>query len=123
MNTKKEWKIIQIVPAQSGWKAVHCAESEKSQIVTFNRAIICWALVEDLGTNGPARTQVRGMEQRAEDLIIVDDLIEAETISADSMDHNQYFLGYDDPEAHRESEYWIGEARRRLKKEREHRAI
>jgi hypothetical protein len=123
MNSKREWKISQIIPAQPGWKAVHCADSEESQIVMFNRVIICWALVEDLGSNGGGRTQVRGMEQRLDDLIVVDDLIANEKASADDINGNQYFLGYDDPEGHRESEYWIGQAKRRLAREREQRAI
>ena len=121
MNTK-EWKIKQIIPAQPGWKAVHCGESEDGQLVVFNRAIICWALVEELGVNDQGQTQVRGMEQRADELILVDNAIKAERIPADGVDANQYFLGYDDPEGHRESEYWIGEAKRRLKREKEQRA-
>jgi hypothetical protein len=117
----REWKIKQIIPAQPGWKAVHCGESENGQVAMFNRAIICWALVEELGVSDAGRTQVRGMEQRFDDLIVVDDVLKAETIPADGVDCNQYFLGYDDPDAHRESQYWIGEANRRLQKEREHR--
>jgi hypothetical protein len=120
MNNR-EWKIKQIIPAQPGWKAVHCAESELGQVVMFNRAIICWALVEELGVNDGGRTQVRGMEQRFDDLIVVDDVLKPEAIPAEGVDCNQYFLGYDDPDAHRESQYWIGEAKRRLKTEREHR--
>jgi hypothetical protein len=37
------------------------------------------------------------------------------------MASNQYFLGYDDPDSHRESAYWIGQANRRLKSEKEQR--
>jgi hypothetical protein len=118
MNTR-EWMIKQIIPAQPGWKAVHCGESENGQIVIFNRAIICWALVEELGVSEAGQTQVRGMEQRSDELIVIDDAIKAET---DGGDSNQYFLGYDDPDSHRESEYWIGEAKRRLKREKEQRA-
>jgi hypothetical protein len=120
MNTR-EWKIKQIIPAQPGWKAVHCGESENGQVGMFNRAIICWALVEDLRVSG-GRTQVRGMEQRSDELTVVDDVIKAETIPTDSPDSNEYFLGYDDPDGHRESEYWIREAKRRLKTEKEQRA-
>lgn len=121
MNSK-EWKIKQIIPAQPGWKAVHCGESQDGQLVIFNRAVICWALVEELGVNEQGHTQVRGMEQRVDELILVDNAIKAERIPADGVDCNQYFLGYDDPEGHRESEYWMGEAKRRLKREKAERA-
>jgi hypothetical protein len=121
MNTR-EWKIKQIITAQPGWKAVHCGESENSQVVVFNRAIICWALVEELAVSEERQTQVRGMEQRVDELIVVDDAIKAERIPSDGVDCNEYFLGYDDPDGHRESEYWIGEAKRRLKREKEERA-
>jgi hypothetical protein len=117
MNAR-EWKIKQIIPAPPGWKAVHCGESENGQVVMFNRAIICWALVEELGLGSEGRSQVRGMEQRSDRLIVTDDVIE----TPDGVDCNQYFLGYDDPDGHRESEYWIGEAKRRLKREKEKRA-
>ena len=88
----------------------------------FNRAIVCWALVEQNESSEVGQTEVRGMEQRFDDLIVVGDIIRAETIRADDIDCNEYFLGYDDPDAHRESEYWIGEANRRLKREKEQRA-
>jgi hypothetical protein len=122
MNSKREWKIKQIISAQRGWKAVHCAQSENGQLVMFNRAIVCWALVEQNESSEVGQTEVRGMEQRFDDLIVVGDSIRAETIRADDIDCNEYFLGYDDPDAHRESEYWIGEANRRLKREKEQRA-
>jgi hypothetical protein len=122
MNSNREWKIKQIISAQRGWKAVHCAQSENGQLVMFNRAIVCWALVEQNDSSEVGQTEVRGMEQRFDDLIVVGDVIKAETIRADDIDCNEYFLGYDDPDAHRESEYWIGEANRRLKREKEQRA-
>jgi hypothetical protein len=121
MNTR-EWEIKQIIPAPPGWKAVHCGELENGQVVMFNRAIICWALVEELGVSQGGRSQVRGMEQRLDELIVIDDVINAETVASDGVDSNQYFLGYDDPDGHRESEYWIGEAKRRLKREKQQRA-
>jgi hypothetical protein len=61
------------------------------------------------------------MEQRSDELIVVDDLIKAETIPADGIDCNEYFVGYDDPDGHRESGYWIAEAKRRLQLEKEQR--
>jgi hypothetical protein len=120
--SSKQRKIKQIIPAQPGWKAVHCAESEDGQLVMFNRAIICWALVEELDVNDQGQTQVRGIEQRADELILVDNASEIEGNAVNGVDFNQYFLGYDDPAGHRESEYWIGEAKRRLQREKEKRA-
>ena len=105
MNEYKSWKILQIIPAQGGWKAVHCQELEDRQIEISNRPIICWALVEPLGETAGVRTQVRGIEQELNDLAVVEDLINAEDIRDDGTDRNQYFLGYDDPEAHKESDY------------------
>jgi hypothetical protein len=122
MNTNRRWKINQIIPAQTGWKAVHCAESASGEVTMFNRAIICWALVEEIGESDAGRTQVRGMEQNFDNLIVVDDIITAETLPPDSLNGNQYFIGYDDPDSHRESEYWIAEANRRLRNEREQRS-
>jgi hypothetical protein len=121
MNNNR-WKIKQIIPAAPGWKAIHCAASENGPAIIFNRAIICWALVEDSEVTGGGRTQVRGMEQRFDGLTVVDDLINAPTIAPDGVDRNEYFLAYDDPHGHRESSYWIGEAERRLSKEKEARA-
>jgi hypothetical protein len=114
MNTK-EWKIKQIVPAQPGWKAIHCGELNDGQLVIFNRAIICWALVEELGANDQCQTQVRGMEQRGDELVLVDSAIKPERLGAADVDAQRYFLGYDDPDGHRESDYWISEAKRRFK--------
>ena len=122
MNSNKELKIKQIISAQRGWKAVHCAQSDNGQLAMFERAIVCWALVEQHGGSEGGRTEVRGMEQRFDDLIVVGNVIKAETIGADEVDCNEYFLGYDDPDAHRESQFWIGEAYRRLSKEKEQRA-
>lgn len=122
MNSNKELKIKQIISAQRGWKAVHCSQSANGQLAMFERAIVCWALVEQHGGSDGGRTEVRGMEQRFGDLIVVGNVIKAETIGADEVDCNEYFLGYDDPDAHRESQYWIGEAYRRLSKEKEQRA-
>jgi len=118
MNLNKELKIKQIISAQRGWKAVHCSQSENGQLAMFERAIVCWALVEQHGGSDGGRTEVRGMEQRFDDLIVVGDVIKAKVLGADEVDCNEYFLGYDDPDAHRESQYWIGEAYRRLRQEK-----
>jgi len=121
MNEYKSWKILQIVPAQGGWKAVHCRESENKQIEISNRPIICWALVEPSGETAVGRTQVRGIEQQSDDLAVVEDLIDTEEVGKDGVNRNQYFLGYNDPEAHRESDYWIKQANDRLRSEKEKR--
>jgi hypothetical protein len=122
MNSTKEWKINQIISAQRGWKAVHCAQSKNGQLAMFERAIVCWALVEKQDASEAGKTEVRGMEQRFDDLVVVGDIIKVESFARDELDCNEYFLGYDDPDAHRESQYWIGEAYRRLSKEKEQRA-
>jgi hypothetical protein len=122
MSEHNGWKTLQIIPAQVGWKAVHCQESENRQIVIFNRAIVCWALAEGIGESNAMRRQVRGIEQEANQLVVVEDLITRERIGEDDIDRNQYFLGYDDPQAHKESDYWIKQATSRLKIEREERS-
>jgi hypothetical protein len=122
MKNSREWQIKQIIPAPPGWKAVHCRETENGEVVMYNRAIVCWALVEELGVSEGGRTQVRGMEQRFDDLIVVDDATTASAVAADGVDGSEYFLGYDDPDGHRESQFWLGQANRRLKREKEKRA-
>ena len=122
MNESKTWKILQIIAAQAGWKAVHCQELENRQLEIFNRAVICWALVEAAGESHAAQKQVRGVEQDSNNLVLVQDLINAEQIDNDGIDRNQYFLGYDDPDAHKESEYWIKQANHRLRTEKEKRS-
>jgi hypothetical protein len=117
MNDSSRWKILQIIPAQVGWKAVHCQQSEDKQVLIFNRPIICWALAQANRESDAVRTQVRGIEQESNHLVIVEDLINREEIGEDGIDWNQYLLGYDDPEAHKESDYWIKQAKSRLKVE------
>ena len=121
MKEHKSWKILQIIPAQGGWKAVHCQESEDKQLKISHRPIICWALVEPAGETAVVRTQVRGIEQESNDLAVVEDLMVTEDIRKDGPDRNEYFLGYDDPEAHKESDYWIKQANNRLRMEKEKR--
>jgi hypothetical protein len=119
MNESNNWKILQIIPAQAGWKAVHCRELQNKEIEILNRAIICWALVEFVGDSDIARTQVRGIEQESNDLGVVEDVIHTDKVSENGTDRNQYFLGYNDPDAHKESEYWIKQANDRLRSEKE----
>jgi hypothetical protein len=115
MNEQENWKILQIIPAQPGWKAVHCEESANGEMRITNRSIICWALVEPIDKSIVGGTEVRGVEQGAKDLAIVESLIKAQ----DSMNRNQYFLGYDDPAAHKESEYWVQLGNHRIRKEKQ----
>jgi hypothetical protein len=119
MNDSKSWKILQIIPAQDGWTAVHCQQSNNHETVqTYHRPIVCWALVEAVGETAAARTQVRGIEQRSKDLAVVEDLIHSEGVEGNGRERNEYFLGYNDPGAHKESEFWIKQANGRLRKER-----
>ncbi len=115
MSEQENWKILQIIPAQPGWKAVHCEESANGEMRITNRSIICWALVEPIDKSIGSGTEVRGVEQGAKDLAIVESLIKAQ----DSMNRNQYFLGYDDPAAHKESEYWVQLGNHRIRKEKQ----
>jgi hypothetical protein len=119
MNTNKTWKILQIIPAQDGWTAVYCHKSKNHQITISNRPIVCWALVEPVGETAGVRTEVRGIEQGSNDLAVVEDLIKSEEGEGDDIDQNQYFLGYNDPGAHKESDYWQKEANDRFRTERE----
>jgi len=111
----KRWKILQVIPAQAGWKAVHCQEADNSQVKISNRSVICWALVK-IEEDGAARTEVRGVEQKSTQLVIVGDLIQTDKTAERGVNRNEYFLGYDDPESHKESDYWIEQASVRLKR-------
>jgi hypothetical protein len=121
MSVINGWKIVQIIAAQPGWKAVHCQELENRQVEISNRTLVCWAIVETIGESG-LRTEVRGIEQGSNHLVIVGDLITADKIGEAGVDRNEYFLGYNDPEAHKESDYWIMQANVRLKAENDKRA-
>lgn len=117
MNVNKKWKILQIVAAQPGWKAVYCQESENKQVRISNRVIICWALVESSGADDAVQTEVRGTVQESNHLGIVGDLLTTEKIGAMEVSGQQYFLGYNDPDAHKESDYWLDQAKVRLHSE------
>ena len=122
MNLIKGWKIVQIIPAQSGWKAVHCEETANRQVKISNRTIICWALVEAIGEGDALPTEVRGVVQESNHLMIVGDMIKTDKIGEEGVNGSQYFLGYNDPEAHKESDHWIDQANARLKSENDKRA-
>ena len=122
MNVTKGWKILQIIGAQPGWKAVYCQGSQNGQVKISHRAIICWALVEAIGADDVVQTEVRGVVQESNYLDIVGDLITSDKIAEEHEIGNQYFLGYNDPEAHKESDYWIKQANVRLKTENAKRA-
>jgi len=118
----KEWKMLQIIPAPAGWKAIHCQESENRQVKISSRAVICWALVEPIGAEDALRREVRGVVQESNRLVIVGDLIKTDKNGEEGLERNQYFLGYNDPEAHKESDYWIKQGTVRLKAEIDRRA-
>jgi hypothetical protein len=109
------WRILQIVAAQDGWKAVYCQESQSQEIKTSHRPIICWALVEALGGTDGLRTEVRGVVQESSRLVIVGDLITPDEVGEKEWIGKEYFLGYNDPEAHKESDYWMKQASIRIK--------
>ena len=115
MNATQTWKIQQIISAQPGWKAIYCQRSSNNEVRISNRAIICWALVETVGTDAPPRTEVRGVVQDSNRLIVVGNSTAADSMTNGDSTENQYFLGYNDPDAHKESNYWIDQAHARLK--------
>jgi hypothetical protein len=121
MTEDKNWKVIQIIPAQAGWKAIHCEESANAEIAIFNRAIICWALVELVGESAVGQTEVRGIAENSNHLTVVDDIIDRNEVGEDDTDRNQYFLGYNNPDAHKESDYWIKQGSERFRTEKEKR--
>ena len=110
MDENKAWNILQIIPAQVGWKAVHCQVADSGQLEILSRAIVCWALVESTGGGNVGRTQVRGVVQQSRDLAVVGESRNAELLGEDGMGRKQYFLGYDDPDSHKESHFWIEQA-------------
>jgi hypothetical protein len=117
MNATKKWKILQIVAAQPGWKAVYCQELENKQVKISNQVIICWALVESTGADDALRTEVKGIVQESNHLGIAGDLIGTEKIGVEGALGKQYLLGYNDPDAHKESDYWLDQAKARLRSE------
>jgi hypothetical protein len=118
MNETKKSKILQIVAAQPGWKAVYCQESENKQVKISNQVVICWALVQATGADDTSQTEVKGIVQVSNHLGIAGDLISAEKIGAAEMVGKQYLLGYNDPDAHKESDYWLDQAKVRLQSEK-----
>ena len=123
MDENKAWHILQIIPAQVGWKAVHCQVADSGQLEILSRAIVCWALVESTGGGDVGRTQVRGVVQQSHDLAVVGESYNTELLGEDGMGRKQYFLGYDDPEAHKESHYWITQGNGRHKTETDKRSM
>lgn len=118
MNESKSWKILQIIPAQAGWKAVHCQESGNKEIEISNRPIVCWALVESVVEIEAVGTQVRGIEQELNELVVVEDLIHRENVGQGGAERDWYFLGYNDPDAHKESDYWVQQGMCRIRTEK-----
>jgi len=117
MNVTHGWKILQIIAAQPGWKAMYCEESANRQVKISHRVIICWALVDAIGAGDARRTEVRGIVQESNGLGIVGDSIANGRIGAVGENGKQYLLGYNDPDAHKESDFWIEQANVRIKTE------
>lgn len=117
MNVTNGWKILQIIAAQPGWKAMYCQESANRQVKISHRVIICWALVDAISAGDARRTEVRGIVQELSNLGIVGDSTANGKIGDEHSMGNQYFLGYNDPDAHKESDYWIEQANVRIKTE------
>ena len=115
MKPTDRWKIRQIIPAQPGWKAVYAQEAANNQIMISQRTIICWALVEALGTAEPASTEVRAVVQESNYLLVVGDSIDVSEPAGSGATGKLYFLGFNDPEAHKESDYWVEQAKGWLK--------
>jgi hypothetical protein len=113
---------LQIVTAQPGWKAIYCQEAANRQVKIFHRVILCWALVEAIGTGEARSTEVRGVVHECNDLGIVGDLIATDKENGESAIGSQYFIGYNDPDAHKETDYWIEQAHLRFKTEVDKRA-
>ena len=123
MDETRAWNILQIIPAPLGWKAVHCQVTDGGQLEILSRAIVCWALVRSTGGGDVGRTQVRGVVQQSPELAVVGESYNAESVGEDGMGRTQYFLGYDDPEAHKESHYWIKQANGRHKTATDNRSM
>jgi hypothetical protein len=117
MNATKKSKILQIVAAQPGWKAVYCQELENKQVKISNQVIICWALVESTGVDNGTQTEVKGIVQESSNLGIVGDFMITEKLGPGEVLGKHYLLGYNDPDAHKESDYWLEQAKARLRSE------
>jgi len=118
MNVTHGWKILQIVAAQAGWKAIYCQESANQQVKISHRVIICWALVDAVGAGDAHGTEVRGIVQESSRLGIVGDSLATGNTGDQETKQNQYFIGYNDPDAHKESDFWIEQANLRIKAEK-----
>ena len=94
---------------------MYCQRSNNSEVRISSRVIICWALVETVGADAPPRTEVRGVVQDSNRLIVVGNSTAADMTTNGDSAENQYFLGYNDPDAHKESDYWIDQAHARLR--------
>lgn len=114
-NITNGWRILQIVAAQPGWKAIYCQAATGQQVKISHRVIICWALVDAASAGDARRTEVRGVVQESNGLDVVGDSIATDNQGKENPMSNRYFLGYNDPEAHKESDYWIEQANLRLR--------
>ena len=121
----KEWKILQIIPAHSGWMAVYGKESENREIDVSKQPVVCWALVAEIVViknkrQETGRRKVQGIEQSGVLLDFSEDFILSDRLEKGSVDPNQYFLGYEDPQDTEEN--WKGIAEDHLELERKKRS-
>jgi len=121
----KEWKILQIIPAHSGWMAVYGQESENREIEVNKLPVVCWALVAEIVViknkrQETGRRKVQGIEQSGVLLDFAEDFIVSDRLEKGSVDPNQYFLGYEDPQEAEEG--WEGITKDHLKLERQKRS-
>jgi hypothetical protein len=96
----------------------HFAGNERLDADFDGRQLAAEQCPDALGEGGVAGTEVRGVEKQEDHLAVVEDLIKGGENGDDGIDRSQYFLGYDDPATHKESEYWIQQANDRCKRER-----
>ena len=120
-----EWKILQIIPAHSGWMAVYGQESENREIEVSKRPVVCWALIAEIAVirdkrKETGRRKVQGLEQSGVLLDLSEDFIISDRLEKGSVDPNQYFLGYEDPQDTEEN--WKGIAEDHLELERKKRS-
>ena len=107
--------IRQIIAAQEGWNAVYCQRTTNGQIKIVRRAIICWALIDDPPDECAHGTELRGVEIRADRLVVPMNSSGLDQLTNFGNGRSaEYFIGYDDPTAHKESDYWLTQASLRI---------
>ncbi len=83
--------------------AVYGKESENREIDVSKQPVVCWALVAEIVViknkrQETGRRKVQGIEQSGVLLDFSEDFIISDRLEKGSVDPNQYFLGYEDPQ-------------------------